>query len=152
MYLLGMQQKMKMKRHDHHQKRCNKKGVKVVYISSPMKVETCASNFRALVQELTGKDSDAASRLADFEKSPKISHHHHHHHHQESIGGHDQYLMRMSESPTFSDAVMEPIYGDGDGDDDDDVFRSHRDGSFLGMFSSIPFSESFQLDHHASCL
>ncbi|EXB62680.1 hypothetical protein L484_023976 [Morus notabilis] len=35
------------------------KGVKVVYISSPMKVKTSASEFRALVQELTGRNSDA---------------------------------------------------------------------------------------------
>lgn len=39
--------------------------VKVVYISSPMKVKTCASNFRALVQELTGRDSDL-SRFTDL--------------------------------------------------------------------------------------
>ncbi|KAI3764220.1 hypothetical protein L2E82_14224 [Cichorium intybus] len=32
--------------------------LKVVYISSPMKVKTSASRFRALVQELTGRDSD----------------------------------------------------------------------------------------------
>lgn len=43
-----------------------KKDFKVVYISTPMKVETCASQFRALVQELTGKDSDVADRLADY--------------------------------------------------------------------------------------
>ncbi|GKV34228.1 hypothetical protein SLEP1_g42620 [Rubroshorea leprosula] len=48
-----------------------KKGFKVVYISSPIEVKTCPSNFRALVQELTGKDSDsdaaatAATRLVD---------------------------------------------------------------------------------------
>ncbi|XP_051124203.1 sigma factor binding protein 1, chloroplastic-like [Andrographis paniculata] len=32
--------------------------LKVVYISTPMKVETSASRFRSLVQQLTGKDSD----------------------------------------------------------------------------------------------
>ncbi|PON98753.1 VQ motif containing protein [Trema orientale] len=40
-------------------KRNRRKGVKVVYISSPMKVKTSASKFRALVQELTGINSDA---------------------------------------------------------------------------------------------
>ncbi|XP_027173895.1 sigma factor binding protein 1, chloroplastic-like [Coffea eugenioides] len=35
-----------------------KKPVKVVYISNPMKVKTSASEFRALVQELTGQDAD----------------------------------------------------------------------------------------------
>ncbi|XP_057807912.1 uncharacterized protein LOC131022442 [Salvia miltiorrhiza] len=34
--------------------------LKVVYISSPMKVRTSAARFRSLVQELTGKNSDIA--------------------------------------------------------------------------------------------
>lgn len=34
--------------------------IKVVYISSPMKVKTSASEFRALVQELTGRHSDTS--------------------------------------------------------------------------------------------
>lgn len=41
------------------------KSVKVVYISTPMKVNISASNFRALVQQLTGRDSDM-SRFQDF--------------------------------------------------------------------------------------
>ncbi|KAI9111292.1 hypothetical protein K1719_017704 [Acacia pycnantha] len=47
-----------MKNRRHHQKR--EKGIKVTYISSPMKVKTSASNFRALVQKLTGKYSNVA--------------------------------------------------------------------------------------------
>ncbi|XP_038882812.1 sigma factor binding protein 2, chloroplastic-like [Benincasa hispida] len=35
-----------------------KKPIKVVYISNPMKVQTSASKFMALVQELTGRDAD----------------------------------------------------------------------------------------------
>lgn len=42
--------------------------VKVVYISSPMKVKICASQFRALVQQLTGRDSDVARFMEDKEK------------------------------------------------------------------------------------
>ncbi|KAL1564327.1 sigma factor binding protein 1, chloroplastic-like [Salvia divinorum] len=38
----------------------SKKRLKVVYISSPMKVRTSQARFRALVQELTGKNSDIA--------------------------------------------------------------------------------------------
>ncbi|XP_057452718.1 sigma factor binding protein 1, chloroplastic-like [Lotus japonicus] len=37
-----------------------KKEIKVTYISSPVKVKASASNFRALVQELTGQDSNVA--------------------------------------------------------------------------------------------
>lgn len=36
------------------------KGIKVVYISSPMKLTTSAEEFRAVVQELTGRDSNVA--------------------------------------------------------------------------------------------
>ncbi|KAI3967364.1 hypothetical protein MKW92_052453 [Papaver armeniacum] len=37
------------------------KPVKVVYISNPMKVKTSVSEFRSLVQELTGRDYDISS-------------------------------------------------------------------------------------------
>ncbi|KAI9157489.1 hypothetical protein LWI28_023400 [Acer negundo] len=144
---------MKMEKSDcgHHQKRkrCNKKGVKVVYISSPMKVKTCASKFRALVQELTGKDSDSTCCFPDpyaFQKSPELPHHHLHRQESSYIGGgslHDhQHPMMSTESPTFSDAT-EPI----DHDQYGDVFRSHRDDSYFGIFSSNLFSDQpFQLD------
>ncbi|RCV45078.1 hypothetical protein SEVIR_9G428300v4 [Setaria viridis] len=36
------------------------KGIKVVYISSPMKLTASAEEFRAVVQELTGRDSNVA--------------------------------------------------------------------------------------------
>ncbi|KAJ4888558.1 hypothetical protein Rs2_28306 [Raphanus sativus] len=35
----------------------NTKPIKVRYISNPMRVETCASKFRELVQELTGQNA-----------------------------------------------------------------------------------------------
>ncbi|RZC77664.1 hypothetical protein C5167_001853 [Papaver somniferum] len=41
------------------------KPVKVVYISNPMMVKTSVSEFRSLVQELTGRDSDISSRSFD---------------------------------------------------------------------------------------
>lgn len=51
--------------------------LKVVYISSPMKVKTSASRFRTLVQELTGRESDIsqfidnnAREAQDFEILP----------------------------------------------------------------------------------
>ncbi|KAJ8529339.1 hypothetical protein K7X08_036174 [Anisodus acutangulus] len=49
--------KKQRKRDDHNSKKSN---VKIVYISTPMKVQTSASRFRSLVQELTGRDSDIA--------------------------------------------------------------------------------------------
>uniref|UniRef100_A0A1J3H8B7 Sigma factor binding protein 1, chloroplastic n=2 Tax=Noccaea caerulescens TaxID=107243 RepID=A0A1J3H8B7_NOCCA len=43
------------------------KPIKVRYISNPMKVSTCASKFRELVQELTGQDA------VDLQLEPEFS-------------------------------------------------------------------------------
>ncbi|KAI5663684.1 hypothetical protein M9H77_23007 [Catharanthus roseus] len=53
------------------QPKTKKKPIKVVYISNPMKVNTSASEFRALVQELTGQDSD---NIPDHDPTNKFSH------------------------------------------------------------------------------
>ena len=48
----------------------NNKPIKVVYISNPMKVKTSASEFRALVQELTGQYAESPpdpSRFQEFD-------------------------------------------------------------------------------------
>lgn len=47
--------------------KAKKKPVKVVYISNPMRVEASASEFKGVVQELTGQDSDISdlSKFAD---------------------------------------------------------------------------------------
>lgn len=50
---------MKMRR-ESKRRSPGKTGAKVVDISSPMKVKTSASEFRATVQELTARDSDVA--------------------------------------------------------------------------------------------
>lgn len=47
-------------------KKNNDDQLKVVYISSPMKVKTSASKFRSLVQELTGKNSDISQYMDDY--------------------------------------------------------------------------------------
>ncbi|XP_061362304.1 uncharacterized protein LOC133306046 [Gastrolobium bilobum] len=47
--------------------RRDKKEIKVTYISSPVKVKTSASNFRAIVQELTGQDSNVAETSMPIE-------------------------------------------------------------------------------------
>jgi hypothetical protein len=61
--LLGVNNHVVMK--GKRQSKKNKKEVKVTYISSPMKVKTSASNFRALVQELTGQDSNVAEMFVE---------------------------------------------------------------------------------------
>ncbi|KAK4596548.1 hypothetical protein RGQ29_014550 [Quercus rubra] len=47
------------------------KPIKITYISSPMIVKACdASEFRAIVQELTGKNSSIS---ADFDSCPMVT-------------------------------------------------------------------------------
>uniref|UniRef100_A0A0D9VTE1 VQ domain-containing protein n=1 Tax=Leersia perrieri TaxID=77586 RepID=A0A0D9VTE1_9ORYZ len=53
------------------------KGIKVVYISSPMKLTASAEEFRAVVQELTGRDSNVADHDLD---------HQHYYHPSSSFG------------------------------------------------------------------
>lgn len=50
--------KKKKKKSCNYNKQQQKKTVMVVYITNPIKVKTTASEFKALVQELTGKDAD----------------------------------------------------------------------------------------------
>ncbi|CAN4118395.1 unnamed protein product [Withania somnifera] len=61
-----------------HSKKANKqprtttkKAVKVVYISNPMKVHTSASEFRALVQQLTGQHANYAATITTFGTNDK---------------------------------------------------------------------------------
>ncbi|KAK4725575.1 hypothetical protein R3W88_028354 [Solanum pinnatisectum] len=61
------------KKANKHPQNTKKKPVKVVYISNPMKVNTSAEEFRALVQQLTGQHAnypvtDTNIRTADSEK------------------------------------------------------------------------------------
>ncbi|CAN1316158.1 Sigma factor binding protein 1, chloroplastic [Linum perenne] len=124
-------------------KRNNNKNdqVKVVYISSPMKVKTTAAEFRALVQELTGKDSDTA-RLMEVK------------------GNEDLMLMMMTdddannnmslfninqqqESSTCSDysasTSLETF------DEQEDLFLP-MEGSFMSLFQPNYLTEFTQLD------
>ncbi|KAM7472639.1 hypothetical protein LguiA_010822 [Lonicera macranthoides] len=50
-----------------------RKSVKVVYISSPMKVKTSASRFRSLVQQLTGRNSDVSGGATDTYSGEAVS-------------------------------------------------------------------------------
>ncbi|KAK7405529.1 hypothetical protein VNO78_06912 [Psophocarpus tetragonolobus] len=61
-----------------------KKEIKVTYISSPVKVKTSASNFRALVQELTGQYSNVAETSMTMEEENGHNERVHKSHHHES--------------------------------------------------------------------
>ncbi|KAE8717865.1 Sigma factor binding protein 1 [Hibiscus syriacus] len=133
---LGVHQVKRTKKNS--KRRNSKKDLKVVYISSPMKVKTCASQFRALVQELTGKDSDVADRFIDSSSYNDTT---------------------PENSPTNSDTTRTTAEGDGvigqlpllDFNNDQSVFGPFDDGimsegSFLGMFTSNLFHDPSQFD------
>ncbi|KAL4290234.1 hypothetical protein GQ457_14G019490 [Hibiscus cannabinus] len=117
----------------------SKKDLKVVYISSPMKVKTCASQFRALVQELTGKDSNIADRFMDNSNYDGVT---------------------PENSPTSLDTTSAIAADDGgvigqlpsfDYDTNESVFDPFDDGvmsevSFLRMFTSNVFHDPSQFD------
>ncbi|KAH1038099.1 hypothetical protein J1N35_039842 [Gossypium stocksii] len=122
MDVLGVHQ-MKNKKKQFKRRDC-KKDIKVVYISSPMKVKTCASQFRALVQKLTGKDSNAAVRFMDND---------------DNVSDH---------SPAYSDStrddrVLELPFANSN---HQSMFESYDEGSFWGMFTSNLFHDPSQLD------
>ncbi|XP_047953026.1 sigma factor binding protein 2, chloroplastic-like [Salvia hispanica] len=119
--------------------------LKVVYISSPMKVKTSASRFRSLVQELTGKNSDVSQYMdentdylaKDFyheidcdDQSPA----------KETNDGQYRTYSSVSteDTPTSSDSFQEQM--------DISVFTSQMREEFQGVFSSNSFYDPSQLD------
>ncbi|XWS08273.1 hypothetical protein CRYUN_Cryun41cG0065700 [Craigia yunnanensis] len=130
MDVLGVRQ---MKNNKKNSRRSNcKKDVKVVYISSPMKVKTCASQFRALVQELTGKDSDVAVQFMDnydsSENSPTNS--------EATRVVDDHTVIGLPLANSNHESLFEPF---------DDVGLM-SEGSFLGMFTSNLLHDPSQFD------
>ncbi|XP_022746747.1 sigma factor binding protein 1, chloroplastic-like [Durio zibethinus] len=130
MDVLGVRQ---MKINKKNAKKSNsKKDIKVVYISTPMKVETCASQFRALVQELTGKDSDVAARFMDnydsSENSPTNS--------EATRVVADDPMVGLPLVNSNHESVFEPF---------DDVGLM-SEGSILGLYSSNLFYDPSQFD------
>ncbi|OAY53366.1 sigma factor binding protein 1, chloroplastic [Manihot esculenta] len=120
-------------------RRSTKKGIKVVYISSPMKFETSASKFRALVQELTGKDSDAERLMDDVNGVENYSTEILDRRAADESGGSLFPLMNSyneSSSPD-SDSMLEGFDGG---------FLPAMEGSFMSMFQSNLFHESLALE------
>uniref|UniRef100_A0A2P2ISP3 VQ domain-containing protein n=1 Tax=Rhizophora mucronata TaxID=61149 RepID=A0A2P2ISP3_RHIMU len=139
---LGVNMKSCSKRNG---KKYGKKGIKVVYISSPMMVKTSASQFRALVQQLTGKDSDTAERFGDVNSgtewhSEMIDPNHQgvnvvdDDHHHASM---DQLMGSSQEPSTSSDSIFEPF---------DDLIFPPMEAGFTNMLQSNFFPESSLLD------
>ncbi|KAK9283682.1 hypothetical protein L1049_011932 [Liquidambar formosana] len=132
----GVNQIMKRQK----QAKRKRKAIKVVYISSPMKVKTSASEFRAIVQELTGRDSEVA-RFMETNGAD-----------DDFLMVHDQGFMTFDhdcgsrvpkvdpygESPTSSGSLLEsPI---------DDVLVPQMEANYMGMFPPSLFYDFSQVD------
>ncbi|KAK6928919.1 VQ protein [Dillenia turbinata] len=98
-------------------KRKKRTAIKVVYISSPVKVKTSASEFRALVQKLTGRESDAV-RFTEINSGASSW-----------TLDHDQELKAVDDyvSPTSSVSMFEPS---------DDVLGAEIEDDFARNFTS----------------
>ncbi|CAN6837335.1 unnamed protein product [Brassica oleracea] len=101
------------------------KPIKVRYISNPMRVKTCASKFRELVQELTGQDA------VDLELEPEFS--------PSAVSDHsptppppETFAPHIPHQEPFDDLVAgyyEPLDGE-------EMFLSQMSRGFSGYFSN----------------
>ncbi|XP_047973991.1 sigma factor binding protein 2, chloroplastic-like [Salvia hispanica] len=119
--------------------------LKVVYISSPMKVKTSATRFRSLVQELTGKNSDVSQYMDDNSDYLAKDFYHEIDCDDQSLAketSDDQYRTNSSvstvDTPTSSDSFQ--------GQMDISVFTSQMSEQLQGAFSSNSFYDPLHLD------
>ncbi|KAI4382951.1 hypothetical protein MLD38_008841 [Melastoma candidum] len=142
--MLGVNTQRTSKKKDKGSPRGNsKKGLKVIYISSPMKVTTSAAEFRAAVQELTGRDSDI-TRFTDCSDGYRPSH--------EYLGGHrrqgskDQVQNSSNQSAGSSEANYLPSWESQSpttGYSESDMSVQHRD---VDVHTSRMFQDSTLLE------
>ena len=130
---------MKSKKHGKK----TKKGIKVVYISSPMKVKTSASEFRALVQELTGKDSDTARYMDDVNGA---DHNSSDDQRFELQRGQMDYHSPSSFVPMMMNNYNDQSQSSPSSDSVFDDFFPGIEGSFTGLLQSSFCHESSQID------
>ncbi|CAH8363357.1 unnamed protein product [Eruca vesicaria subsp. sativa] len=101
------------------------KPIKVRYISNPMRVKTCASKFRELVQELTGQDAVDLELEPEF--SPSVASDH-----SLSPPSEENLAPRVLDQEPFDDLVAgyyEPLDGE-------DMFLPQMSGGLSGYFSN----------------
>ncbi|KAH0670659.1 hypothetical protein KY290_026046 [Solanum tuberosum] len=140
-----MNNKKQKRKNDHRSK---KPDVKVVYISTPMKVKTSASRFRSLVQELTGRDSDIERIM---ETNGSITEYEDIHRERDDFNELPTKSSSLSPSPSSSSSLllakssnsspmssesnnyfMEPNF--------DDLFNSQMEEQFLALLASSNYN------------
>ncbi|XP_059428007.1 sigma factor binding protein 1, chloroplastic-like [Corylus avellana] len=120
--------------------------IKVVYISNPMKVKTSASQFRALVQELTGQDAELPDP-AKFQCPDGVDAGGRHH--QQVSDDHDHHHPMMMNHHSLEEVVplVDPSHGQpGQFEPLDDVFTPQMIESLSGLLPTSVFYESPPVD------
>lgn len=162
------QQKKSTKKPNKTKKTSTSKPVKVVYISNPMKVKTCASKFRALVQQLTGQDAefpdptkypateeDGAGTQDPTAKMGSSGDHDHLDDHDEEVvveinmssSSQEQHQVESSSTTnTTTTTATNTTNNTAHEVFDDDVFMPQMMDSLSGIFPSTVWYESPQLD------
>lgn len=155
--LTSVHQRKPTKKAKQPKKNNNNNPIKVVYISNPMKVKTSASQFRALVQELTGQDSELPDPTKFSNKDEHVGGRQHQtapdpmtnddnkmdgdddddddHSQQEEVPTVDP--STSQEQPESSSSQFEPY---------DDVFTPQMIDNFSGLLPNTVFYDSPQLD------
>ncbi|XP_021752027.1 uncharacterized protein LOC110717589 [Chenopodium quinoa] len=99
--------------------------MKVVYISTPMKVTTSASKFRAIVQELTGRESDVVNIM-------------------ETSGGNDTWMVNEDHIINVNTAEVTKNYADNTNESTSvPVIVDNMNGSSPSVCSSEEFDGVF---------
>ncbi|CAN4111377.1 unnamed protein product [Withania somnifera] len=124
----------------------NKSNVKVVYISTPMKVKTSAARFRSLVQELTGRHSDIA-RIMETNEAATAEFEDIHREQKDDVNK----LPAKSSSPSSSSSLLlqkssnsSPISSESNNyfmePNFDDLFSSQMEDQFLALLASSNYN------------
>ncbi|KOM38724.1 sigma factor binding protein 1, chloroplastic-like [Vigna umbellata] len=118
--------------------------VKVVYISNPMKIKTSASEFRALVQELTGQDAQSPpnpTRFHALDSSDDSS--------SDKVTNVDDHFIPLPKDPNNSVQQLQhqPQPSSSFEAPDDDVFTPQMIESISSLLPASLFYESPHLNY-----
>ncbi|CAL5193335.1 unnamed protein product [Lathyrus oleraceus] len=127
----------------------NNKPIKVVYISNPMKVKTSASEFMALVQELTGQYAESPPDPSKFQEfvgdisdaDPEYI--------RMGCDENDQMVVAVPPLVDSVDQVVEPGGGCSyEGFDEDVLLIPQMVENIWDLLPTTAFYETFQLDSY----
>lgn len=120
-----------------------KRSVKITYISSPLLVRECdASEFRSVVQQLTGKDSNTNTNTNN--NTNNSVHHHHHHHQQSNLQKDPATLMHCKAAPLVPSPISSVMQsGEEDWFNCGGSFYDNNNNNNRSMMNSLELDEDY---------